>query len=65
MCVIDSQMSNQSAASSAILHFASIVKRISPELLCGDFYGYYLCTGDTGVIGAHLNVRAIQASPGY
>ena len=62
MHVIDSQKSNQSATSEAILHFAKVLKRTSPELLCGAFYGYYLCTGDTGVIGGHLNVKDIQDS---
>lgn len=60
--VIDSQRANQKAVTDAILHFASIVKETSPELLCGTFYAYYLCTEDTGVIGAHLNVTEIQKS---
>ena len=58
--IIDSQKANQKAVTDAILHFAAVVKRTLPELLCGTFYGYYLCTEDTGVIGAHLNPVAIQ-----
>ena len=60
--IIDSQMSNQTAVTDAILHFARVVKSIDPELLCGTFYGYYLGTEDTAVIGAHLNPRAIYES---
>ena len=60
--VIDSEESNQRATTDAILYFASILKNTSPELLCGAFYGYYLCTEDTGVIGGHLNVKDIYSS---
>lgn len=61
-CIIDSQKSNQTAVTDAILHFARVVKSTDPELLCGTFYGYYLCTQDTSVIGAHLNPTAIYES---
>ena len=60
--VIDSQISNQKTPTEAILHFAKALKDTSPELLCGAFYGYYLCTQDTGVIGGHLNVGDIYSS---
>lgn len=60
--VIDSQMSNQTAVTDAILRFARVVKSTDPELLCGTFYGYYLCTADTAVIGAHLNPTPIYES---
>ena len=62
MRIIDSQMSNQTAVTDAILRFARVVKSTDPELLCGTFYGYYLGTADTAVIGAHLNPTPIYES---
>ena len=62
MRIIDSQKSNQTAVTDAILHFARVVKSKAPQLLCGTFYGYYLGTADTSVIGAHLNPTAIYES---
>ena len=55
---IDSHRFEQKNISDAILHFASVSKRVSPHILCGAFYGYFF-----GVGLGHLCMEDIYTSP--
>ena len=58
--VTDSQMAYQQANVDAIVRLCRNVKSVMPNILCGSFYSYIVCTAEGRMsTGGHLGVKTI------
>lgn len=59
-CTTDSQMAYQQVNVDAIVRICRKVKSVMPNVLCGSFYSYIVCTAEGRVpTGGHLGVETI------
>jgi len=56
----DSQMAYQQCNVDAIIRLCRVAKNAMPNILCGSFYGYIVCTGGNNMtIGGHLGMDTV------